>query len=263
MKRHRFFWIWCLIGAFVFSSCSPVLYSTIEHVTPLPEEKGELQFGLGFGSSSSESGGNGSFSFNGSYAFSDHYFAAGSFLTWDGESEPEGDDLFGLLDWGSQASLLQLGVGRYWVDKKDERWRYEVSAGYGMGFIKNGRSDDSFVDSEFGNYFIQPAIGFKSKNFWLLGSLKFNYIDFQSVDYLYQDPQEPLRLEQFLESNSQKFAIEPGINASVFLKPVIFSMKYSWSSFNSPELINGDLPIVMNRNLTLSLNFLFNSKDWK
>lgn len=246
--------IYILSSLFV-SSCSPAIYTTMSPVTLLPEKKGDAEIELGSTIYSSAYTGNFGISLTGAYALSDHYLATANYLGWCGDVDVNTVANAPLLDfenWGSRAKIFEVGVGRYWMNRKDNNWRYELTGGYGMGFINNERQDGAWTDTQYTNFYAQPALGYKSKHLWLITSLKLNYINFRSLDWQYPDAQDERVHASFYHQHQRTLAVEPGVNLSLHHEPIVISAKYTWSSFDSAPLGERRLPLVMNRNFTIS-----------
>jgi hypothetical protein len=252
-----------IIVLFIITSCSPVIYSTMQPNTPLPEGKGDLQIGYGNTVYSSSFDGNFGVSLNGSYAFTNELFFSMNYLAWGGDVEADSlnnTSFFDFNRWESNANVIEIGIGKYWINNTDTRWRGEVTGGFGIGFINNSRNDFAFANTRYINFFVQPAGGFKSKNFWLTSSLKMNMVHFQSLEWKFPNGSENRAMSSFRNSNKSKIHIEPGIGIGLHLKVITLSAKYAWSTFTSEELGTNGLPFVMNRNFTISLIGTFNLK---
>ncbi|MEM6380448.1 MAG: hypothetical protein AAF705_19840, partial [Bacteroidota bacterium] len=171
-------------------SCSPVIYSTMQPISLLPEQKGELEASFGNTIYSSAFEGNLGVTLNAAYALSDQFYISANYMNWSGTIESDtsnGSSFLDVYDWGSQGNIFELGLGRYWVHQEDSRWRYEVSGGFGLGFIDNQRVDFAMANARYQNFYVQPSAGFKSKRLWLTGSLKVNFINFQTLEWDFLD----------------------------------------------------------------------------
>ncbi|MEM8894728.1 MAG: hypothetical protein AAGC88_09130 [Bacteroidota bacterium] len=250
-----------LIALAVVSSCSPVIYTTLQPVTLLPEKKGDVELTYGNTIYSSAYDGNFGVSLTGACALTDRYSITANYLGWRGDVDINTLTIASVLNfesWGSNANIFEVGVGRYWVNRTDNNWRYEVTAGYGMGFINNERQDAATTDARYVNFYAQPALGYKSKHLWLITALRFTHINYRSLDWQYPNSLEERTLASFYDDHKQTLAIEPGISASLHFDPILVSAKYAWSSFRSQALGDRNLPLVMNRNFTIAIGLKLN-----
>jgi hypothetical protein len=247
-----------------FTSCVPILYSTMPHNTPLPEKKHDIDFSGGLASSTSVFSSALGLNVMTSYAFSEDFFVSANYLTWGGDSQEESLNNNQLLKtWESKAQIVELGIGKFWVHQKDKRLRSEVTLGSGYASINNLNHDLSFVEAKYMNFFVQPAVGFKSEYFWLSTSLKTCYINYLSLDWDLKKNNFEQRLSTFYASNKSKLCLEPGVSAGLHLKHITLSTKYSVSTFNTNEFGDTILPMAMNRIFLFSMAANFNVKRSK
>ena len=231
-----------------------------------PDRQGDIELGYGNSFYSSAYDGNFGVSLSGSYAFTDKYFVSANYLGWSVDVESDTVPSSSFLDfenWGSRANIFEVGIGRYWVHPEDRNWRFEITSGYGMGFIDNTREDFAITNARYQNIFLQPAVGYKSKYLWLIGSLKLNYVNFRSLAWSFPDAASNQVLTAFYDGNRQNLSLDPGVNLSLHFDPIVLSAKYTWSTFNSEVLGESDLPLVMSRNFTMTISARFNSMKRK
>jgi len=258
-----------IISLIITSSCSPVIYSTLSPNTPLPGKKGDFQIGSGNTIYSSAHGGSFGFTLQGSYAFTNDFFVSSNYLGWFGSIEPDtlnngsGFSLFDSNSWDSDGNIIELGLGKYWCHKDDNRWRGTVNAGIGFGMINNLKNDFDFIDIRYHNYFLQPAGGFKSDVFSFIFSLKINHLNMRSLNWRLSDNFNNQRLLDFYQQNNNKIHLEPGISLGIQLNAIIFSVKYAWTGFSADDLGENGLSVIMNRNFTVSVTGALNLKKKK
>ena len=218
----KLIYLLCFLILHLITSCNPLLYSPASPNPVLPDNKGEMQVGIGITGNS-----NVGVNFYGSYAISEKHFVSVNYLFWRGDVEVDTTgksccSIFGDRDsWGSRGTVFEARFGRYWKHLDDPRWRAEIGLNLGYGSISNLRENSDFANVEYINFGIQPAVGFKSRVMWIMGTVKAAYLSYHHFESNFINSEEQAALANFRRKNQNTIHFLSRVSLLVYPSPTL------------------------------------------
>lgn len=202
-----------LAAAAFLASCSPIYYMPSVQNVPLISEKGEVNATLSAGSSV--------VAFDGAYGITDHFgiMAKGNIFYYPENSD---DSLY-----DGSGNYFEFGGGYF--TPVGENFVFETYGIVGLGKVNNhlvfGNTEG--ISSDIIVYGIQPAFGYKHKNFSATVSSRFTALNYNNItgDLLYQDKPQAAYLAQ----NNSHFLIEPALTLRGGTENVKLQVQYAYS----------------------------------
>lgn len=256
MKTNHILSILLLLSIAVFySSCHPVLYSSVGQNVPMLQQKGEAALHVGY----SESYGEGSYIANETdgkglaiqtaYAIDSSLALMGSFYSMKNLSSP------GPEDWISKGSYGEIGFGKF-GGNKNHLISYEAFAGLGYGSIANTLGSEH-VDVKFWKPFVQPSIGYTTKYFDAIATLRMGLVSYSSESYSLTDPTYQQDTQTYFDQNKTTFVFEPGITLRGGFENFKIQVQYAYTSF---EADNKDIAPVNKDFISIGAFFLISNR---
>lgn len=232
-----------------FASCNHHYYVPTSINAPMLTEKNEFmgQLGVGFTETSDF------VHFQGAYGITNEVGVMVNGLTTGGNTR------YGIVnpteDYGF-GHQFELGVGYH--KPFGDVFGAEIYAGYGTAYQKHGYIRDNEPDafSEIRNraYFIQPSIGLRTNVVDFIFTLRFNTVDFHSVDTSAAAlPENESRALRSMSTNNIQNYFQPGITLRLGYKYLKFQTQLSLMGLSNDQR---DFP-VNNLNFNIGLTFHF------
>ncbi|HTM92537.1 MAG TPA: hypothetical protein VL095_08970 [Flavisolibacter sp.] len=254
--------IYLLIISVGCCSCFHVYYAPNSAHAPLLSEKGETRInGLySTGGNSEFNGGELQFA----HAVSQNF---GIMVNGMMASKSEQIDDWGFSsNWGGSSnyhtekgsgSYLELAGGYFKTFDEKKKWIGELYSGLGAGGVKNdyGFGDYSKVNSY--KFFIQPAVGYKSKYFEAMIVPKVSFINWKVKERNIQTSGNNSYAEADISAIGAKrnfLAFEPALLFRAGGQNVKLQWGLSFSGFNSSSFYDEDLIETLNANIGISVN---------
>ena len=189
-----------MAGSFLMSGCTHYFYLPNSHNVPLLHEKNDARLSLGSYTGTDGSTSASGFEFQGSYAVTNKVGIMASYMHASGSSGEE---------YG-RGAYADVGAG-YFTAGKSKHFVFETFGVIGYGGAENRFSNFATCKVNFTKVFVQPTLGYKSKNFdaafsWRLASL--HYASFGFNGQLTEADMNGIRT---LETNPDFILSEPGI----------------------------------------------------
>lgn len=232
-----------------FASCNHKYYVPTTINAPMLTEKNEFmgQLGVGFTESSDF------VHFQGAYGITNEVGVMVNGLTTGGNTRygvvvPSQDYGFG--------HQFELGLGYH--KPLGDLFGTEIYAGYGTGYQKHGYYQDGQPDatSVIRNraYFIQPSIGLRTDIVDFIFTLRFNTVDFHSVDTssVALPENESMALRSMM-NNPVQYYFQPGLTLRLGYRYLKFQTQLSLMGLSNDQR---DFP-VNNLNFNIGLTFHF------
>lgn len=256
MKTKNQLPILLISTAALFTSCNPVLYSTVGQNVPMCTEKGEVALQAGYAASFGKDTDADGVTIQAGYAVSNSLAVMGSYYSLKGLKE-QGFIGSAPSEWDSKGSYMELGVGKYGTfTSKSFAW--EVFVGLGSGAIKNNKFID-YVDCKLLKPFIQPSFGYISKYIDVIFTPRIGVVSYTSHSSSLVDPQQTQQTYDFFDSNKNTFVFEPGITIRGGYKSMKIQLQYNTTTFKAD--INNDAITVVNKDyISIGIYFLITGR---
>ncbi len=256
MKTKNQLSILLISAAALFTSCNPVLYSTVGQNVPMFTEKGEVALQGGYAASFGQDTDADGVALQAGYAVSNSLTVMGSYCSLKGLKE-QGYIGSAPSEWDSKGSYLELGVGKYGTfTSKSFAW--EVFAGLGTGTIKNNRAIE-YVDCKLVKPFLQPSFGYISKYLDIIFTPRMGIVSYTSHSSSLLDPQQAQQTYDFFDSDKNTFVFEPGITLRGGYKSMKLQLQYNTTTFKAD--INNDAITVVNKDyISIGVYFLISGR---
>lgn len=254
--------IYLLIISVGCCSCFHVYYAPNSAHAPLLSEKGETRINGLY-----STGGNSEF--NGGELQFAHAVGQNFGIMANGmmASKSEQLDDWGISsNWGGTSgyhtekgsgSYLELAGGYFKTFDEKKRWIGEIYSGFGAGSVKNdyGFGDHSKVNSY--KFFIQPAVGYKSKNFEAMIVPKVSLINWKVKESNILAAGNNGYVESEISAIQAKknfLAFEPALLFRAGGQNLKLQWGLSFSGFNSSSFYDEELIETLNANIGISIN---------
>lgn len=232
-----------------FSSCSPVLYSTVGQNVPLLKEKGEVSMGAGLAVTNDGSG----VSVQLSGAVSNHVALLGSYYSLSSESEDTDN-------WSGKGSYGEFAAGTFGPLNAKGNLVYEIFGGVGWGKIDNERNL-SVANVKYFKPFVQPSFGFTSPWFEAAFTPRIGVVSYTDHTFKWDDPIEASYWENAFETNKTTLVFEPGITFRSGYKGIKLQMQYSYTTFDPWKAYeNGDEPATNTDFFSIGINYMITKR---
>jgi hypothetical protein len=237
-----------LISSLALTSCAHYYYAPNTANVPLISEKNEVRVTGAYaaGRESQFEGGE----LQAAYGITNHLgvqlngFSAG-------RTENTGD-----YDESGKGIYAEAAAGYFTKFKGSNKWIAELYGGIGKGSVTNdyGLGDHSKVGIT--KLYLQPAIGFKSKNFEIAVTPKISYIHWKVKDAMLITNHAPdINLDlDHIRQNPGHLAFEPALIIRGGLKNVKIQFAWSFTNLDKNSQSSG-LAETENASVGLSVNF--------
>jgi len=154
-------------------------------------------------------------------------------------------------------SYIEVGVGYFRALDEKKKWMGEIYSGFGAGTVKNdyGFGDHSKVNSY--KFFIQTAVGLKSKNFEAMIVPKVSFINWKVKERNIRRSGNSSYAEADMNSIEAKrnfLAFEPALVFRAGGQNLKLQWGLSFSSFNSSSFYDEELIETVNANIGISID---------
>lgn len=203
-----------LLLTVIWSGCANY-YLPNSHQVPLLTKKGDARLAVTSTAYNSEIEGPYGAEFQGSYAATDKFGIVLNTTV----AYSLGAEMYKYLDLG----------GGYFKTNSMENIIFETYGGVGFGNSSRAFVDGSYNNTNFIKYYVQPSLGYRTKNFdlalsWRLASL--NFTEMSNSGVLDADN---LNVIQAIQNNPSSFLSEPAVTVRLGFKPVKLQAQWGWS----------------------------------
>ncbi|WP_194778070.1 hypothetical protein [Pararhodonellum marinum] len=238
MKKSMNVLLSSLVVLSMFSACSPTIYSSVGHNSPMFTEKGEVVFNashasVDVGPAISGGGDTGKgIALQAAYSISNKLAAIGSFYSMGNTGTRDKDE------WSSQGNYGEIGFGLYGTGPS-KKFGYEIYGGMGTGSIKNKLDNKEHMDLTFIKPFVQPSVGFLSRYFDILFTPRLAMLSLREQSFLFQDESYSLSARRFFDQSNNSVVFEPGITIRAGYENLKLQLQYAYTTFQPKNLENG------------------------
>lgn len=174
MKRTIIF---IAFTSWILTSCSPVLYTPTSQVTPLHEQKGDIEANASYGLQGVEA--------NASYAVTDHIAVSAQGRIGTKEGDPA-HTLTGGSYSGTRSDRATFGAGIGYYGKIEEDLLWNITGGFTAGrsnsiYYPSAASGGYDISGLNKSFYIQPLIGYKSKYFESILSCRTGVVNISDI----------------------------------------------------------------------------------
>ncbi len=218
----------------LFTSCQRGIYIPDKVHSPGFREAGEAKLDLSVKPQRIDSNGSPvSFSSDLAYAPINHLGIMLSYRGVNNKTLTE-NDFWGNDNRYTRLNGSRIDVGAGYFSALGSKGKCEVYAGYGMGNIRSksilGSGTDASFDARYNRIFLQPAFGFQTKIFSLMGGLRFTYQKYNSITSPDPNIRYSLIPNQSIDLLNQVFAFaEPFVEMQTGGKWVKFNYQMGWA----------------------------------
>lgn len=254
MKLYTFLWASIVIS----SSCNHIYYAPNTANAPLFSEKGETKINALYavGGVSEFSGGElqAAHAVSKSFGVMINGMTAGRSDTW--------NDLSGrpnsYRNEKGTGSYFEFAGGYFKNFDQEKKWIGEVYSGIGSGSVKNDYDDGNSSKVNSFKFFVQPAVGYKSKYFEVAVIPKLSFINWNVKESHINGSTSNGKVEQDLAAiNAKKSftAFEPALLVRAGGRDIKFQCGLSFSNFTaSSAFYSKDLIETLNASVGISIN---------
>jgi hypothetical protein len=257
MKTNYLLSIILLSAVTLFSSCSPVLYSTVGQNVPMFTEKGEVALQAGYGLSAGNETDADGVALQAAYAVSKSYAIMGSYYSLKGLEEQGSYLGTAPSEWDSKGSYLEAGAGKFGTIKS-KPFAWEVFAGLGGGSIKNSMVD-AHLDVNILKPFLQPSFGYISKYVDVILTPRIGLVTFTSHSSVLDDPQQSQQSDDFFDRNKNTFVFEPGITIRGGYQRMKIQLQYNYTTFKT-DVESDEITFVNKDYVSIGVYFLITGR---
>jgi hypothetical protein len=230
------------------ASCDHVYYSPNTANTPLLTKKNEARINGAVSLSKVSEFGAGEIQL--AYAFTNYFGLMVNGIT--GYKSENTDD----YEEKGDGQYIEMAPGFFIPISNNKNWIAEIYGGMGKGRVYNdyGLGDHSKVSIS--KVFVQPAIGYKIKNFEIALSPKISFINWiVKEDQIFSSVSD-LKMVDRIKANPKFTAFEPGVILRCGGEKIKVQVVYSWSKLNSQLVDLTETEII-------SIGFSFNIRNRK
>ncbi len=214
-----------LVGAIlstcIFSGCVSSYYMPNAQNVPLHSEKDQASFNASLGTSFEVA----SLDVQGSYAFEDNFalMVNGQFAS-SGDQNIEGEN-------SGKGNIVELGLGFY--EPLSKKFIFETYVGGGGGSAINRYDNSARSRVGIRKIFIQPQIGFKTKNFDFAFTNRLNWISYNNADVIGMLPGDETAAFNYILNSRSTFVVEPGFTMRIGSDPIKLQVQLVISNPNA------------------------------
>lgn len=227
-----------------FSSCSPILYTSVGQNVPLFHGKGEVTFGGGYADTGDATGVTMQFA----VAVDSSLAVSALFHSLSGSYSNEPDF------WEGSGTYFEGGVGKFGT-MSEGLCAWEVFVGLGYGSIKNTNLNQG-VNARYIKPFLQPSISIGTGVVEFAITPRIGVVNYTAHSSTLTDAQNAEVIEAFFDEKSTTLVFEPGVTLRLGYRGVKLQAQYSYSTFSyraedwdpvNPEFISIGLQFLITK----------------
>jgi hypothetical protein len=211
-----------LLLPLLLTSCTHYYYAPNTANIPMLREKGEGRINVNFYATDEATGGE----FQGALATGKQTAIMFNIVTASASGGLFNSTAYlGRQEPSGAGTYAELGYGFFAPDPKS-KWVFETYAGIGIGGITNRYSENEKSKVRLIKMFVQPSLGWRSKNFEIAFSSRFAFANLkvkENTGHLNQDV-------EYIRGHSSAFLAEPAVLIRFGLKHIKIAVNYSHSA---------------------------------